>query len=231
MPDISINNNNLYENFSRPVYAQKAAMPQQVSDNEVVNDKFVSAENKTVKNDKITFIKGTGLFLEGFASRAVDAVKSVVFHPIRTLALSVVTLGALAALPAIGIPIATGSAAVAVLLGAVSAFRLFKDIHRAVKDSKANSSDNLKNDIKNIGKDSLDAVLTLPFFPKSFIQLKNTKKIADNNIIQRIKNTVTELWEMFAPKENLKAVRRLESTPFVSLAQVLAEAGKKNDKK
>lgn len=97
-------------------------------------------------------------------------------HPIKTLAVAGLTTAAIGALPLIGVSSATGAAVMALGFAGASVAKTTKDVVEAVKDGKEGRNDELREDLEDIGGDSADLAMSLPFVPKALKQVKRAFK-------------------------------------------------------
>lgn len=140
------------------------------------------------KDKKISFGEGVKLVTTGFFSKIGEMFKSIVKHPIRTIGTLVLTTVTLAALPLIGVSMATGASVLAVGFAAIAVAKAGKDIYKAVKHNKNKNYDAVRQDLRNIGGDSLDLALSLPFVPKAINQIKRQIRFAPKLALN------SELW-------------------------------------
>jgi|GEM_PF-1881644 len=133
---------------------------------------------KNAASQKVTFGEGVGLFCKGFLNKAKNIVTSVVKHPIKTLATVALTVGALAALPLIGITSAVGASVLALGFAGLAIGKTVKHTADAVKHNKEGDFNKVREDIQKIGGDGLDLAMSLPFLPKAFKTVKSYVKFA-----------------------------------------------------
>ncbi len=128
------------------------------------------------KEEKVSFSEGARLVLAGLWLKTEHLVSEVIKHPIKTLAIGAVTTGTLMALPLIGIPTAVGASAITITFGGLAIFRTGREIYSAVKNSKEEDNDGLRQDLKDIGGCTFDLAIALPFIPHSITNIKNQIK-------------------------------------------------------
>lgn len=201
MVDFNPTNQNLirlsaYNNINQ--LNQPRLAPYSINNGNVKDELIISSVNKP-KEKEITFGEGVKLVAQGFISKAGEMVKSVIKHPVKTLGTIALTSAALAALPLIGVSVATGTAALAVGFAGIAAFGMAKDIIKTIKANSNGQYDAMRNDLKNIGGDGFDLALSLPFVPKAINQIKRQMKFAP----QLAGNS--ELWANIKNAKSIKA--------------------------
>jgi len=135
-----------------------------------------SDKNSEAKSEKVSFGEGIKLIGKGFINKVRDIGKSIIEHPLKTLALVGGTTLALAALPLIGITAATGGAVLALGFAAYASVNTAKDVVKTIKHNKEGDYDAVRQDLQNIGGDGVDLALSLPFVPKAINQVKRYAK-------------------------------------------------------
>lgn len=144
-----------------------------------INNQKSEIENK---GEKVSFSEGAKLVGKGFWNKIKDIGKSIIEHPIKTLAAVGLTTLALSALPLIGITAATGAAVLALGFGAYALFNTGKDVVKAVKHNNDGDYDAVRQDLQNIGGDGVDLALSLPFVPKAINQIKRFAKYGTSTV-------------------------------------------------
>ncbi len=154
--------------------------------------KSYSGEFTGSSNKKIGFVEGSSLFFNGVYKQAKDIVLSMVKHPVRTLALFVGTSAALMTLPLIGIPSAVGGGVLAI---GFAGFSIAKAVVHAVdfsKNNKKGTYDIARYNLQQLGEDTLDIGLSVPFVPKAITGIKSFTKYGkvgiNNSLISGMKN-------------------------------------------
>ncbi|MBQ7450668.1 hypothetical protein IJS77_04560 [bacterium] len=133
----------------------------------------VSEYNNTFsKQKKVGFCEAAYLVFKGIKDTAVNIVKSVVQHPIKTFLTMAATTAGLTILPFLGMSMATGGAVLAVGFGSLAIFNTAKNILAARKNLKNGNFDAMRKNLHNIGGNVVDLALTLPFMPKAIKHLK-----------------------------------------------------------
>lgn len=125
------------------------------------------------KGEKITFKEGAGLFLKGAKTRFFNLAKEIKDHPVRTALLSIGTVTALSLLPLIGITVASGAAVIAGIFGVMAGAKIIKDVSKIAKFNHQGEYNKARGQIKNLGGDTFDLAMVLPFMPKGFKQFKH----------------------------------------------------------
>ncbi|MBQ8460060.1 hypothetical protein IJ541_08165 [bacterium] len=166
----------------------------------ISNSKETNVKNK---NEKVSFWEGVKLVGKGFLNKICDIGKSIIKHPIKTLAAVGVTTLALSALPLIGITAATGAAVLAIGFGTYAVFNAGKDTVKAVKHNNNGNYEAVRQDLQNIGGDGVDLALSLPFVPKVINQLKRFAQYGTS--------TVGVNSELIA---NLKNIKNIKDIPL-----------------
>lgn len=166
--------------FNPTVYAQQAGLNNLTTAN-MYGLSFNALPQKDIlslstNGEKVSFKEGSKLVARGFKDKAINMFKSIFKHPVKTLAMIGLTTVALAALPIIGISVATGAAALAIGFGAYALVNTVKDITKALNHNQKGEYNALREDLQTIGGDALDLALTAPFIPQSVKQLKNGLK-------------------------------------------------------
>ena len=145
---------------------------------------FCSYRNIEKKENPVSFKEGLILVGKGIKDKAVGIVKSIIQHPVRTVATIGLSTAALAALPFFGISMATGGALMVVGFGGLAIFNTAKNLYKARKNNKNGNFNDVRNNLQNLGGNIVDLAMTLPFMPKAIKHLKR-------NIPLYIKNTST----------------------------------------
>ncbi len=134
------------------------------------SDRVSFSANKEA-NEKVTFGEGVKLVAKGFWNKVKDIVKTVINNPIKTLGAVALTIAGLAALPLIGVSMATGTAALALGFAALAIGKTIVHTGQAIKHNNNGEYNKVREDLQKIGGDGLDLALSLPFVPKAFNQV------------------------------------------------------------
>lgn len=146
-----------------------------------------------LQNEKITFGEGVTLLLSGVVTQGKELLTSIIEHPLKTGALIGGTTLGLMALPFIGIPTAVGGGILAVGFAAVSLGKTALHTAEFVKYNQKGSYDFARMSLEQLGKDTFDTALSLPFAPKAITNIKSFAKFGKINrnseLISQLKNT------------------------------------------
>jgi|InofroStandDraft_1065614.scaffolds.fasta_scaffold00013_182 hypothetical protein len=146
-----------------------------------------------LKDEKITVGEGTELLLYGILTQGKELLSSILEHPLKTAALIGGTTLGLMALPFIGIPTAVGGGILAAGFAAISLGKTAIHTAEFVKHNKKGSYDIARLSLEQLGKDTFDSALTLPFVPKAITNIKSFSKFGKINLnselISQLKNT------------------------------------------
>ena len=147
----------------------------------------------SVKNKKIGVAEGAELFVGGVVKQGKELINSIIKHPLKTAAVFAATTLGLMALPLIGIPSAVGGGILAI---GFAGFAIGKSVNHAIQFSKSNkegSYDIARLHLQQMGEDTFDLALSVPFVPKAITNIKNFAtygKIGINNtLINELKGT------------------------------------------
>ena len=135
----------------------------------------VQIQNNSDSCKKIHLGEGVKLFAKGIVKQGKEIVSSIFKHPIKTLAVVGGTSAALMTLPLVGIPTAVGGAVMALGFAGLAAIKSAKHAIQFVKNNKAGSYDKARENLEQLGGDSVDLALSAPFVPKA---IKEVKKFA-----------------------------------------------------
>ena len=145
--------------------------------NRIVAQEFgTSAPTGNYQARKISLSEGIGLYAKGVYNQAKEIVTSVVQHPIRTLGVVGATSVGLLALPLIGIPTAVGGAALAVGFAGFAAANGAKHAIQFAKNNAIGDYDKARDNLEQLGGDSLDLAMSAPFVPKALKEIKHFSK-------------------------------------------------------
>lgn len=203
---------------------------------------LIVAENTS--NKKINHKEGAKLILEGAKNQVIDTLREIADKPFRSLAFFGATTAGIMALPLIGIPSAVGGGVLAIGFAGLAIGKTISHVVDFTKNNKLGTYDKARNNLKDIGGDSLDLALSVPFVPKGIHNLKTFTQYGklgiNSSLISEIKNTkgsfnklkallVTDK-EMFrsmnyesALDKNLKAARGLSEAEKATIRKDLLE--------
>jgi hypothetical protein len=180
----------------------------------------------TQKNEKVSANEGFKLLAEGFKDKFTGLIKSIIKHPVKTAVSIGATTLALAALPLIGVSITTGSAILSLAFAAFAIGKTAIDSYKIMKHSENKDYNQVRKGLYNIGGDGFDLALSLPFVPKSIIQVQRQVKYSPVikfnskfwNIIKNTNGLKAKMTKLI--KRNLRLTynqlikeRHLESAP------------------
>lgn len=204
------------------VNAQKAYLsPQSFQARKQEYEDLFNFEKQEVKPQKsIGFGEGLGLITKGIGKQVKDIVTSVFEHPLRTLGVVGATTAGLMALPLIGIPSAVGGAAMAIGFAGLATAKGVKHSLQFIKNNANGEYDAARQNLEEIGSDSVDLALSAPFVPKAIKEVKNFAKygkIAVNTqAISELKSAkgIKDVWNAVkgANKEAARAINYNQAT-------------------
>lgn len=204
------------------INAQKAYFnPQNFQGRKQEYEDLFNFEKQEIKPQKsIGFGEGLGLFAKGIGRQVKDIVTSVVEHPLRTLGVVGATTAGLMALPLIGIPSAVGGAAMAIGFAGLATAKGVKHSLQFIKNNANGEYDAARQNLEEIGSDSVDLALSAPFVPKAIKEVKNFAKygkIAVNTqAISELKSAkgIKDVWNAVkgANKEASRAINYNQAT-------------------
>lgn len=156
---------------------------------EISNGNILSQENNT----KVSFKEGLSLIGKGFVNKIKDLGKSIIQHPLKTLAIVGATTLGLAALPIIGISSAVGASVLAIGCAGIAVGKTAVHTAKAIKHNNNGEYNELRKDLEKIGGDGLDLALSLPFVPKAIKTIKRNINFApaiglNKELLTNIKN-------------------------------------------
>ena len=125
---------------------------------------------------KISFSESVKLISKGAIQQCKNILSSIISHPVITiLSIGAVSAG-LMALPFIGIPTAVGGGILAIGFGALAAAKSLIHINQYINNYKSQNFENARSNLMDIGKDSVDIGLSLPFVPKGISDITKFSK-------------------------------------------------------
>ena len=146
-----------------------------------------------LQDEKITFGEGTGLLLYGVLAQGKELILSILEHPLKTAAIIGGTTLGLMALPFIGIPTAVGGGILAAGFAAISLGKAVIHTAEFIKHNKKGSYDIARLNLEQLGQDTFDSALSVPFVPKAITNIKSFSKFGKINLnselISQLKNT------------------------------------------
>lgn len=167
---------------------QNNNVPQNTQQKRVNNPNILNFSAK--RERKISFKEGSSIFVSGIIKQGIDTVKSIVEHPIKTIAIVGGTTIGLMALPFIGIPTAVGGAALAI---GFASFAIAKGAYHTIQFANNNKNGNYnlaRKNLQNMGEDTIDIALSAPFIPKSVSRIQNFAQYGKLGFNQQLINTL-----------------------------------------
>lgn len=134
------------------------------------------------KGEKVGFKEGMKLVGGGFWNKTKEVVKTIVKHPIQTVGVIAFTTAALTALPLIRITASAGAAGLALLFAGYAVGKTAYHSYNAIKHGRSGEHNKVRKDLKKIGGDGLDLVLSLPFAPKALNAVERQAKYTRNGL-------------------------------------------------
>lgn len=149
--------------------------------------------NKPVSNKKVSLGEAFSLIKCGLVDKAKEIYNFVVSKPIKVFETMGAIAGGLSALPLIGVSAVSGAAVLALGFFTFSTGKTVKNVYKAIQHNKDGDYVELRKDLHNLGGNSLHLLLSLPFLPKAFKDIKffsqNTAKLGLNQeLIDNIKH-------------------------------------------
>lgn len=181
---------------NQPLFGMKKNNPQ--TENTTINITTSPIKDSFSKSsslqEKISIDEGAGLILKGFGSKIKEIAKTIVKHPIKTAGIVAGTTLALAALPLIGISSLVGASVLTIGFGALAIGKAVSHTYKAITNNKTGEYDKARQNLRDLGGDTLDLALALPFIPKSLQQIKNQFKYSagiqyNKALFDTLKNT------------------------------------------
>lgn len=193
----SISSNKLYE--TQPLTDKRKVVTLRTPNSSLERDKVSFSATKDESNEKVTFGEGVKLVAQGFWNKVKDIGKAIIHNPVKTLGAVALTTAGLAALPLIGVSMATGAAALALGFATLAVGKTIVHTGQAIKHNGNGEYNKVREDLQKIGGDGLDLALSLPFVPKALKQVQRHVKY--NPSLLYINK------EMVADLRNAKGVR------------------------
>ena len=157
------------------ITSQQANMPLQSNYREYVQPTFEAGLKIPEKYRKIGLVEGTGLLIKGIGKQIKSTITSIVEHPIKTLAVVGGTTLGIMALPIIGIPAAVGGSALALGFAGLAVGKGAYHTMQFLKNNENGTYDIARQNLEQIGGDTVDLALSAPFVPKA---IKTVKEFA-----------------------------------------------------
>ena len=161
-------------------------------ENNLKNDSFESSLKGDI-NKKIGFKEGVGLFAKGFTTKIKNLATSIIKHPIKTAGIILASTALLSALPLIGISTVAAGSALALLYAGIAVGKTTAHTIQFIKNNKNENYTEARKNLEQMGGDTVDLALTLPFVPKAVKNIKDFAKFGkigiNHELINEIKNS------------------------------------------
>lgn len=199
-----------------------------------------SRDNDFNPEKSITIKEASTLFIKGAGSHIKNTLLAIIQNPIKTISSIALTSAGIAMLPFLGISMTVGLSALSLGFLALSSFSLTKNLLKSANDFKNKNYDDLRNDIKNTGADSVDMILNIPFAKGAvkllnrqikygnikvntelFTKVKNAKTVNDK-IINLMKEQYSLTYNQIVKERGIKVVPKLQ---FVHLNKNMSPVG------
>lgn len=167
-------------------------------------DSIELSSNET-KEKPINFKEGLGIYANGFKNKLKNMASSIIKHPIKTAALVLGTTAVLSALPLIGISTIAAGSALALLYAGLAIGKTTYHTVKFVKNNKNENYNEARKNLEQMGGDTVDLALTLPFVPKAVKNVKDFAKFGKIGVNQELINNIKESKGIKAKFNTLKA--------------------------
>ncbi len=182
-------------NLQSRSYTNQSLKRADYSSNTVRNNMRVENSEQVVQSEEkpVGIAEGVSLIAKGAVNKVKNMGKAILEHPARTIASVGAVSLAVAAAPLIGVSSAAAGAVLALGFAGYAVFETAKDVSETVKDNRAGRYNEVRQDLGEIGGDTVDLALSLPFVPKAANTLKNTVQYAprvgiNTNLINDLKS-------------------------------------------
>ncbi len=172
------------------ITTQRANTPLQSNYREYAQPTFESSLKMPEQYRKIGLAEGTGLLIKGIGKQIKSTITSIFEHPIKTLAVGGGTTLGIMALPIIGIPAAVGGSALALGFAGLAVGKGAYHTMQFLKNNENGTYDIARQNLEQIGGDTVDLALSAPFVPKA---IKTVKEFATYGKIAYNPNILNEL--------------------------------------
>ena len=137
-------------------------------------DNFELSNN--VKQEPISFKEGISLYSNGLKEKAKSIFSAIIKHPAKTAAIVLGTSAILGALPLIGVSTVAAGSTLALLYAGIAVGKTTCHTVKFIKNNKNENYDEARKNLKQMGSDTVDLALTLPFVPcNAFFQQPKRK--------------------------------------------------------
>lgn len=161
MKVLNLKNNNAYKASFSNSY---------ISKNRNINKVFdeIKIDTVTLTNSKkITSKEAVSIVAKGMLENIKEIGTSIIKHPVKTILSGILVSGLLMTTPLIGIPTAVAGSALTLCYLGLACNKSIKDIMNFVKNNKSENYNEARKNLKEIGKDTINIGLSLPFVPKA----------------------------------------------------------------
>ena len=174
---------------------------------------FPSLYNNTIRrpkaynpkqNEIITLDEGMKILGKGWSGQFKDTLDAIIKNPAKSIAAFAITTAGIMMLPIIGIPSAVGAGALAVGFAAVA---LGKAVYHGISFANSNkngSRDIARNNLEQIGRDSFDLTISLPFVPKTLSDIQKFSKYGHIGINKNLINKMSKAKNIYSQYAILK---------------------------
>jgi hypothetical protein len=128
------------------------------------------------EHKKISFSEGTEIFMGGVLKQGKEMITSIVQHPLKAAAVMAGTTLGIMALPLIGIPSAVGGGLMAIGFAGLALTKAIKHAREFARTNQDGSYDLARVHLQQMGEDTFDLALSVPFVPKAITSIKNFVK-------------------------------------------------------
>lgn len=196
---------------SRYPYNSKTSIHKNTSSNTISEFRFNSGLNYCGTDKKISFQEGASLIWSGIKQQVRD-IGNMLFTNPKTLLFLVGLTAAMAVLPAAGIPASVIGGFLAVCFAAASTAKTIKHCHEFTLNHRRGQYNLARKNLKNIGEDSVNLALSIPFTPSAIFRLKifkNFGKIQLDKELFKNKTIVECLDALDTPGYNTNLERKI----------------------
>lgn len=166
---------------------------------------FLELSSNKTKEKPINFKEGIGIYAGGFKNKLKNIAASIIKHPIKTAALVLGTTAALSALPFIGISTAAAGSALVLLYAGLAIGKTAYHTVKFVKNNKNENYNEARKNLEQMGGDTVDLALTLPFVPKAVKNVKDFAKFGKIGVNKELINNIKKAEGIKSKFNTLKA--------------------------
>lgn len=140
------------------------------------------------RNEKISFEEGLNILGKGIKGQFKDTLDAIVKNPIKTLTGILGISATLMLLPLIGIPSAVGGGAFAIGFAGVAIYKAISHSLAFANANKNGSRDIARYQLEQVGRDSFDLAISIPFVPKAISNIQKYGKYGNFGINSELIN-------------------------------------------